>query len=112
MTRKPPESQSPPSILQNNNGFYEATVPKQPNNSDRSLSNLGRQRQRLGSDFAASVRSAHALGVLCVAAAASTAPRVQRLYQKENWNQMYDNVNWPTPDDKRVTPGEAAQTAA
>lgn len=91
--------------LQNNNGFYEATVPKQPNNS------IVRYRILVDKGSGSEVISPRPSDPLTHWAyfvsppAASTAPAYNVFIKKENWNQMYDNVNWPTPDDKRVTPG-------
>ncbi len=91
--------------LTNNNGFYEATLPKQPNNSIvryRVLVDKGAGQEVI------SPRPSDPLGwwAYFVTPPVNTSAPIYHLFiKKENWTQIYDNVFWPTPDDKRVTPG-------
>ncbi len=103
--------------LVNSNGFYEATLPKQPNNS------IVRYRILVDKGSGAEVISPRPTDPLTHWAyfvsppAASSAPVYNIFIKKENWNQIYDNAwparppscpaatSFPTPDDKRVAPG-------
>ena len=87
------------------NGFYEATLPKQPNNS------IVRYRILVDKGSGAEVispRPSDPLGwwaYFVTPPVNTTAPIYQVFIKKENWNQIYDNVFFSTPDDKRVAPG-------
>jgi len=91
--------------LTNNNGFYEATIPKQPNNS------IVRYRVLVDKGAGAEIISPRPSDPLqwwsyfVTPPINSSAPVYQIFIKKENWNQIYDNVLWPSPDDKRVSPG-------
>ena len=88
-----------------NGGFYEATLPKQPNNS------IVRYRILVDKGTGAEVISPRPSDPLTwwayfVTPPVNTSAPIYHLFiKKDDWTQLYDNVNWPTPDDKRVSPG-------
>lgn len=88
-----------------NSGFYEATLPKQPNNS------IVRYRILVDKGAGSEVISPRASDPLSwwayfVTPPVNTNAPIYNLFiKKEDWTQIYDNANWPTPDDKRVAPG-------
>jgi hypothetical protein len=90
--------------LVSNNGIYEATIPAQPNNSIvryRIVADLGNGPEVI------SPRASDPFpwwAYFVTPPVNTTSPVYHMFIKKEDWNQLYDNVNFAT-DDRRVAPG-------
>jgi hypothetical protein len=91
-----------------NGGVYEATLPPQPDNS------IVRYRILADRGSGPEVISPRASDPFTFWAyfvtppVSTTSAFYQVFIKKDDWNQMYDNVNFPT-DDRRVAPGGSPQ---